>query len=264
MKGLDIPSRPLTFQRNQAAGSRPSGTIIRSGAGFSTTTVSTTRADGGTSLCAGFFTVARLGLALATVRFVAFALADLDALRALPRLADLRSFARFCTFDRFLGLAMIAIPLVGVRYRLPRRHGRSNDKRKSEQLIQRVFKSPLELNRARPARATCPPLAGSLLPRSPACPHSLGAALARNHPNSIRRCFKHGCAGRTLHSGRTEGGPLQHYRSDTHRCCMSRHLWGQRKAVGLIHDRRLCCLHNRGPGSPLIMLMLEAGDAQSA
>ena len=144
MKGLDIPSRPLTFQRNQAAGSRPSGTIIRSGAGFSTTTVSTTRADGSTSLCAGFFTVARLGLALATVRFVAFALADLDALRALPRLADLRSFARFCTFDRFLGLAMIAIPLVGVRYRLPRGHGRSNDKRKSEQLIQRVFKSPLE------------------------------------------------------------------------------------------------------------------------
>ena len=143
MKGLDIPSRPLTFQRNQAAGSRPSGTIIRSGAGFSTTTVSTTRADGGTSLCAGFFTVARLGL-VATVRFVAFALADLDALRALPRWADLRSFARFCTFDRFLGLAMIAIPLVGVRYRLPRGHGRSNDKRKSEQLIQRVFKSPLE------------------------------------------------------------------------------------------------------------------------
>jgi len=185
VKGLDIPSRPLTFQRNQAAGSRPSGTIIRSGAGFSTTTVSTTRADGGTSLCAGFFTVARLGL-VATVRFVAFALADLDALRALLRLAEfsLRSFAVFCTFDRFLGLAMIAIPLVGVRYRLPRGHGRSNDKRKSEQLIQRVFKSPLELNRARPARATCPPLAGSLLPRSPACPHSLGATLPS-------RKFKH-------------------------------------------------------------------------
>jgi len=146
---------------------------------------------------------------------------------------------------------MIAIPLVGVRYRLPRGHGRSNDKRKSEQLIQRVFKSPLELNRARPARATCPPLAGSLFSRSPAYPHSLGAALAqKEHPNSIRHCFKHGCAGRILHSGRTEGGPLQHYRSDTHRCCMSRHLWGQRKAVGLIHDRRLCCLYNRGPGSP--------------
>ena len=153
MKGLDIPSRPLTFQRNQAAGSRPSGTIIRSGAGFSTTTVSTTRADGGTSLRAGFFTVARLGLALATVRFVAFALADLDALRALPRLADLRSFARFCTFDCFLRLAMIAIPLVGVRYRLPRGHGRSNDKRKSEQLIQRVFKSLLRAS-AMPAAVT--------------------------------------------------------------------------------------------------------------
>jgi hypothetical protein len=35
----------------------------------------------------------------------------LAALRALPRLAELRSFARFCTFDAFLRLAMIA-PLV--------------------------------------------------------------------------------------------------------------------------------------------------------
>ena len=43
----------------------------------------------------------------ATVRLVAFA--ALDALRALPRLAEfpLRSFARFCTFDAFLRLAMI-------------------------------------------------------------------------------------------------------------------------------------------------------------
>jgi hypothetical protein len=31
----------------------------------------------------------------------------LAALRALPRLAELRSFARFCTFDAFLRLAMI-------------------------------------------------------------------------------------------------------------------------------------------------------------
>ena len=107
----------------------------------------------------------------------------------------------------------------------------------------------------------------SLVPSSLVAPLALtrlAQRWSRNHPNSIRRCFKHGCAGRILHSGRTEGGPLQHYRSDTHRCCMSRHLWGQRKAVGLIHDRRLCCLYNRGPGSPLIMLMLEAGDAQSA
>jgi hypothetical protein len=35
----------------------------------------------------------------------------LAALRALPRLAELRSFARFCTFDAFLRLAMID-PLV--------------------------------------------------------------------------------------------------------------------------------------------------------
>jgi hypothetical protein len=58
---------------------------------------------------AAFFTGARLGLALATGRFVAFA--AVAALRALPRLAELRSFARFCTFDAFLRLAMIA-PLV--------------------------------------------------------------------------------------------------------------------------------------------------------
>ena len=98
-------------------------TIIASGVVVSTTTVSTTRVDGGTSLCTGFFTVARLGLALATFRFVAFALADFATLRALPRLAEfpLRSFARFCTFDRFLRLAMIA-PLVGVRFRLSARH----------------------------------------------------------------------------------------------------------------------------------------------
>jgi hypothetical protein len=54
---------------------------------------------------ATFFAAARLGFALATVRFVAFA--ALDALRALPRLAELRSFARLCTFDPFLRLAMI-------------------------------------------------------------------------------------------------------------------------------------------------------------
>src|SRR5215469_12248786 len=47
------------------------------------------------------------------------------------------------------------------------------------------------------------------LPHSLACPHLLGAA--QEHPNSIRRCFKHGCAGRILHSGRTEGGPLRLY-----------------------------------------------------
>jgi hypothetical protein len=57
------------------------------------------------------------------------------------------------------------------------------------------------------------------------------------------RCFKHGCAGRILASGRTEGGPLRHCRSDTQRCRVpTRQLWGQGKAAGLIHDRRLCCL----------------------
>jgi hypothetical protein len=62
---------------------------------------------------AAFFAGAGLGLALATVRFVAFA--ALDTLRPLPCLAELRSFARFCTFDAFLRLAMIDPPLVGVR-----------------------------------------------------------------------------------------------------------------------------------------------------
>jgi hypothetical protein len=55
---------------------------------------------------AAFFTGARFGLALATVRFAAFARA---ALCGLPRLAELplRGFARFCAFDPFLRLAMI-------------------------------------------------------------------------------------------------------------------------------------------------------------
>jgi hypothetical protein len=65
-------------------------------------------------LCAAFFN--RLGLALATVRFAAFA-----TLRSLLRLAEivLRSLARRCSlarlhiFDCFLGLAMID-PLVGI------------------------------------------------------------------------------------------------------------------------------------------------------
>jgi hypothetical protein len=93
-------------------------TVITPGAGCSitsTATVSTAGATGcfirRTSFRAAFFTGARLGLALAIVRFVAFA--ALDALRALPRLAEfpLRSFACLCTFDAFLRLAMIA-PLV--------------------------------------------------------------------------------------------------------------------------------------------------------
>jgi hypothetical protein len=52
-----------------------------------------------------FFTGARL--ALATVRFAAFAL---DALRAFPRLAEFPfgSFPRFCTFAFFVRLAMTA------------------------------------------------------------------------------------------------------------------------------------------------------------
>jgi hypothetical protein len=86
-------------------------TVITLGAGCSitsTATVSTTAVTGRFTFRAAFFTGGRLGFALATVRFVAFA--ALDALRALPRLAEfpLRGFARLCTFARFLRLAMIA------------------------------------------------------------------------------------------------------------------------------------------------------------
>jgi hypothetical protein len=81
------------------------------GAGYSITsvaTVSTTGATGCFTFRAACFTGAGLGLVLAAVRFAALA-----PLRALPRFAEfaLRSFARFCTFDAFLRLAMID-PLV--------------------------------------------------------------------------------------------------------------------------------------------------------
>ncbi len=78
----------------------PTGCSIASAA-----TVSTIGATGCFAFRAAFFTGVRLGLALATV----FACAALDALRGLPRLAELplRSLARFCTFDPLLRLAMI-------------------------------------------------------------------------------------------------------------------------------------------------------------
>jgi len=70
----------------------------------STATVSTTGVTGCFTFRAAFFAGAGLGLAPATVRFVAFPFAAFVTLRALPRLAELplRSFARFCTFDCFL------------------------------------------------------------------------------------------------------------------------------------------------------------------
>jgi hypothetical protein len=68
----------------------------------STATVSTTGTAGAFTFRAAFFNGAGFGLALATVRFA--------ALRGLPRLAEfpVRSLTRFCTFDPFLRLAMIA------------------------------------------------------------------------------------------------------------------------------------------------------------
>jgi hypothetical protein len=95
--------------------SSTSVTVITPGAGCSitsTATVSTTGATGCFTFRATFFTVARLGLAVA--------FAALVTLRALPRLAEfpLRSFARFCTFDAFLRLAMIRPALVGGPHRM--------------------------------------------------------------------------------------------------------------------------------------------------
>src|ERR1700720_1094179 len=109
--------------------SSTSVTISTPGAGCSitsTATVSTTGATGRFTFRAAFFTGAGLGLALATARFVAFA--ALAALRALPRLAEfpLRSFARFCTFDAFLRLAMIDPLGAAQRYNRPSRGKPSN------------------------------------------------------------------------------------------------------------------------------------------
>jgi hypothetical protein len=99
-------------------------TLITPGAGCSITSatvVSTTGATG--CFRAAFFTGACFGFALATVRFAAFA-----TLRALPRLAEvpLRGFARFCTFDAFLRLAMIASFGAAERYNGPSRSQLSN------------------------------------------------------------------------------------------------------------------------------------------
>ena len=87
------------------------------------TSVSTVGATG--SFCAAFFTGACLGLALLGARF---AFAALDTLRALPRLAEvpLGSFPRFCTFDAFLRLAMIAPFGAAERYNGPSRSQLSN------------------------------------------------------------------------------------------------------------------------------------------
>jgi hypothetical protein len=87
--------------------SSTSVTVITPGAGCSITsaaTVSTTGATGRFTFLPAFFTGAGLGLALATVRFVAFPRADLATLRALPRAVAL---FLFCAFDCFLRLAMI-------------------------------------------------------------------------------------------------------------------------------------------------------------
>jgi hypothetical protein len=88
---------------------RPVSAHLSPGAGCSITSAATVSTTGATSFRAAFFTGARLGLALATIRFT-FPRADLTALRALLRLAELRprSLARIFGFDPFLRLAMIA------------------------------------------------------------------------------------------------------------------------------------------------------------
>jgi hypothetical protein len=91
-------------------------TVITPGAGSSTTSTTTFSIAGvGGFIRCSFFRAAllapaRLGLALAIVRFVPPA-RRLDTLRVLPRAAEppLRTFARFfgCTFVRFFRLAII-------------------------------------------------------------------------------------------------------------------------------------------------------------
>jgi len=133
-QGVALKSQRLQLALRISVASTGPGCSITSAA-----TVSTTGAAGCFTFRATFLTGAGLGLAFATARF-----AVLATLRALLRLAEfaLRSLARLCTFDPFLRLAMIDPPWsVGVRYKLSPEHGRSNDKRKSEQLIQRVFKA---------------------------------------------------------------------------------------------------------------------------
>jgi hypothetical protein len=88
-------------------------TVITPGAGCSitsTATVSTTGATGCFTFRATFFAGAGLGLALATVRLVAFPRAALDTLRALPRAVAVFLFS---ALDCFLRLAMIRPVLVG-------------------------------------------------------------------------------------------------------------------------------------------------------
>jgi hypothetical protein len=112
--GMAPISRYLLLTARCAGISSTSVTVTGAGCSIISTaavsaTVSTAGATGGFNFRAAFFTGTDLGLALATVRFAAFA--GLDTLRALPRLADFafRSFAR-CTFDSFLRLAMMKLP----------------------------------------------------------------------------------------------------------------------------------------------------------
>ena len=86
-------------------------TVITPGAGCSitsTATVSTAGVTGCFIRRTAFFTGARLGLALATVRFAGAAFHALRSLAEVP----LGSFPRFCTFDAFLRLATIDTPVL--------------------------------------------------------------------------------------------------------------------------------------------------------
>jgi hypothetical protein len=101
---FSFPARSKPQHSSGSSGPGP-GLLTSSNSGAGCSTVSTAGATGSLVRRAAFFTGARLGFA---VRFAVFAI--LDTLRGLPRLAELplRSLARFCTFDPFLRLAMIA------------------------------------------------------------------------------------------------------------------------------------------------------------
>jgi hypothetical protein len=89
---------------------RISSTSVTIIASAGSSTASTARAIGCFTFRATFFAGVGLRLALAAVRFAALA-----TVRALPRVAvfPFGRFPRFCTFARFLLLAMIRPALVG-------------------------------------------------------------------------------------------------------------------------------------------------------
>src|SRR6516165_8478423 len=138
--------------------------VIWPGAACSITsaaTISPTGATGRFTFRAAFFTGARLGLALATIRFAALA-----ALRTLLRLAEfaLRSLARPCTFDPFLRLTMIVPGLVSATQCIDARSpspGNQTIELSTDRVVS-ARSSPLHFAQRSPPTAKLPPLHTSI------------------------------------------------------------------------------------------------------